>query len=264
MAYVRRVFRHATLNRVAGLSLVCAIAATALPRRAAACWALDPAEVEKFTKQSAEAIAKAPPPTPAMTTAELAAALRKARLPQADVVAGSPGAVEEWSLDFLNSGTYVKATLDGPWHTEVVQFVRQKNHLIPIERGRAGRERVVSDVELSVRSAEAAQRYVQWLLDVTSDRAFWLVSSAEDVPFKQPTRTETDLKTKIGALRQDLESKIEPPRAEESGPGFVVHQDAVVARDLVRYTVKVSKLGLPSIEETTIARDLPLVYVVSD
>ena len=34
--------------------------------------------------------------------------------------------------------------------------------------------------------------------------------------------------------------------------------------DLVRYTVKVSKLGLPSIEVTTIAPDLPVVYVVSD
>lgn len=264
MSYISQRIRDRRLHRVAGVLLVSSIATVALPSIAAGCWALDPAEVERFTKRATAAAVAAPPPTPAMTTSRLADALRKARLPEADVVAELPGAVEELSLDFLNGGTYVKATLDGPWHTEVLQFVRQKNQFIPIERGAAGRERVVSDVELSVRSAEAAQRYVQWLLDVTSDRAFWLVSSADDVPFKQPTRTEKDLKTKIGALRQDLESKIEPPHAEESGPGFVVHQDAVVARDLVRYTVKVSKLGLPSIEETTIARDLPLVYVVSD
>jgi len=257
--------RARTLRRAAEIALVSSFAVIAFRDVAfAACQTLDPADVQRFTKLATAAAAAPAPSTPAMTTKELADALRKARLPQADLVAATPGTVQVSSFDFLNGGTYLKATLDGPWHTDVVQFVRQGDRLIPIRRGRAGRERVTSDVQLSVRSADSAQRYVQWLLDATSDQALWLVASVDDVPFKQPSRTEADLKAQIATLRQSLESQIEPPRAEESGTVFVVHQDAVVGRDLVRYTIKVSRLGLPTIESTTIAHELPVVYAIVD
>ena len=230
----------------------------------AACGDIDPAQAENLANLAATGSYQPVTSSSGMTTKALAEVIRKAGLPLEPSVASLPGTVEESSFDFLNGGTYLKATLDGPWRVEVVQFVRQEKRLIPIQRGRAGRESVATDVQLTIRSAETAQRYVRWLLDATSDQATWLVSSADEVPFKLPDRTDTDLKARIAAAHQDVESKIQPPRSEESGPGFVVHQDAVVARDLVRYTVKVSKLGLPSIEETTVARDLPVVYVVSD
>jgi hypothetical protein len=197
----------------------------------------------------------------AMTMDELAEALRRARLPQADVVAELPGEVDEQSFDFLKGGTYLKVTLHGPWRTQILRFVRQGSLLIPIQHGREGRQRITSDLDISVRSADAALRYVQWLLDVTREGGLWLVESVDDVPFMRATHKEKDLQAQIHAVRQDLESKIEPSGAEESGPVFVVHQDAVAAHDLVRYTVKVSRLGLASIEITTIARDLPVVYV---
>jgi hypothetical protein len=78
-------------------------------------------------------------------------------------------------------------------------------------------------------------------------------------PWLPATRHEKDLQTQIEAARKDLESKIQPPRAEASDPVCVVHQDAVSGRDLVRYTVRVFKLGLPS-ETVTIARNLPIKY----
>jgi hypothetical protein len=199
----------------------------------------------------------------AMTTEELAEALRKARLPQAEVVAELPGEVEEQSFDFLKGGTYLKVTLHGPWRAQILRFVRQGNLLIPIQPGREGRERISSDLDISVRSADTALRYVQWLLDVTREEGVWLVESVDDVPFIRATSKEKDLQAQIDAAREHLQRKIEPPRAEEAGAVFVVHQDAVAGRDLVRYTVRVSKLGLPTIETTTLARELPVVYVES-
>ena len=242
------------------------IAVLALPRLAvAACGELEPAELATFQERLLAAQSAPPEPPPAaMTTTELAALLRKARLPQAaDLVDSLPGAVEESSYDFLE-GTVLKATLDGPERTEVLQFVRQGNRLIPIERGRAGRDRIVTDVKTSVRSAEAARDYVQWLLDATSEAAFWPVRTAADVPLRTTKRTETELTAEIAAVRRDLETKIEAPRAEEAGAVFVVHQDAVVARDLVRFTVKVSRLGLPTIDATTIVSDLPVVQIAAE
>jgi len=265
MTCISEGIRVRRLHTAARVLLVSSLVAVALRGIAlAACQDLDTAEMDRFAKLAAEGAGPAVTSTPTMTTKELANVIRKAGLPEASLVAALPGTVEESSFDFLDGGTYLKATLDGPWHIEVVQFVRQGERLIPIGRGRAARERVAIELQLSVRSAETAQRYVRWLLDATSDQALWLVASADDVPFKQPSLTETNLKAQIGAVRQDLERKIEPPRSEESGPVFVVHQDAVVARDLVRYTVTVSRLGLPTIEATTIARDLPVVYVESD
>ncbi len=201
-----------------------------------------------------------PPPTPAMTTTQLADALRKARLPQAEIVAALPGVVEQSSFDFLNGGTYLKVTLERGFRSQVYHFVRKGGRLSPISPGREGRDKIVNDFDLSVRSPEAALRYVQWLLDVTSEGGFWLVQSVDDVPFLPVNQKDNKaLREQIDASRGSVQDAIKPARAEASGTMFVVQQDAVTGRDLVRYSVKVSKLGLPTIEVTTLAKDLPVV-----
>src|SRR5436190_7919073 len=195
--------------RVASVLLVSSLATLALRGIVlAACEDIDPAQAENLANLAATGSYQPVTSSSGMTTKELAEVIRKAGLPLESSVASLPGRVEESTYDFLNGGTYLKATLDGPWRVEVVQFVRQEKRLIPIQRGRAGREGVATDVQLTIRSAETAQRYVQWLLDATSDRATWLVSSADDVPFKLPDRTDTDLKARIAAAHQDLERKI--------------------------------------------------------
>lgn len=200
----------------------------------------------------------------AMTTQELAEALRKAGLPQATVVGSLPGQVEEQTPDFLNGGTYLRVTLNDPHHPHVLSFVRQGDRIVAIERGPDGLKRAGTDLQVSVRNADSALRYVQWLLDVTGGGAFWRVSSVSDVPFLPAAADEADLQQRIAAARKDLEGRIQPPHAEESGAAFVVRQDAVAGRDLVQYTVRVSRLGLPTLEKTTVARDLPVVYTGGD
>ncbi len=199
-----------------------------------------------------------------MTTAELADALRKAGLPQAAVVGSLPGEVEEQTPDFLNGGTYLKATLHDPHHPHVLSFVRQGDRMVFIQPGPDGWKRAGSDLQVSVRTADSALRYVQWLLDATGGGAFWLVASVDDVPFLPAAADETELQARIATVRKDLEGKIQAPHAEESGAAFVVRQDAVAGRDLVRYTARVSKLGLLTLEKTAIARDLPVVYTGGD
>src|SRR5207244_1511062 len=107
--------------------------------------------------------------------------------------------------------------------------------------GRRGREQITKELDISIRSADAALRYIRWLLEVTSEGGFWLVESVNEVPFLATSLKDKDLQAKIDVARKDLQSKIEPPRAEESGAVFVVHLDAVAGRELVRYAVKVSK-----------------------
>lgn len=242
----------------------CAVALLGLSGSAAAiCTNLDPAEIERFRKLAAEQAAKEPTPTPPTSTQDLAEMLRKAKLPQAELVASLPGAVEEWTFDFLDGGTFVRATLDDGYRSRVLQFVLQGKRIIPIERGREGRARIARDVRITVRDGDMATRYAQWLLDVTAEGGIWLVKSTDDVPFVLAQKTDVDLNAKIGAARQDLDAKIRPPSAETAGPGFVVRQDAVVGRDLVRFTVKVSKLGLATVERATLATDLPVATVIA-
>ena len=196
----------------------------------------------------------------AVTTEELAEALARARLPEADVVAELPGTVEESRLEFADGATYFRVILHGGFGPEILHFVRQRDRLIAIPPGAEGRTRIASELELSVRSADAALAYVQWLLDTTAVGSFRRVESVGEVPFVRTTPAEKNLRARIDELGAELERKIEPPRAEASGSAFVVVQDAIAARRLVRYTVKVSKFGLATIEETALVRDLPVVY----
>jgi hypothetical protein len=199
-----------------------------------------------------------------MTTQELAEELRKAQLPQADVVAELPGEIEEQTLDFLEGGgTYLKVTLHDPHHPHRLNFVRQGKRLVAIDQGPDAVKEITTRLQVVVRSTDAALHYVQWLLDVTSSGGFWRVASVRDVPFMPADQDEDDLRQEISTQKKDLDAKIQAPHADQAGPVFVVHQDAVAGRDLVRYTVQVSKLGLATIETDTIAEDLPVVYVGS-
>lgn len=196
-----------------------------------------------------------------MTTDELADALRKARLPEAGVVARLPGAVEEEAPDFLGGGRHVKVTLDDPSHSHVLQFVHQGTKWVRIPQGVDGLKKLSSAVQLTVKTPDAALRYVQWALDATASGPFWRLGSVADVPFLPAGVDEAELRRRLASSRSELAAKIQAPKVEESGSFFVVHQDAVVGRDLVRYTVNVSKLGAVTVKSETVARDLPVVYV---
>ena len=79
--------------------------------------------------------------------------------------------------------------------------------------------------------------------------------------FPPENREDKSLQARIAEARTKLEGKVEAPRTEAKEGVFLVQQDAVVGSSLVRYTVRVSKLGLPTVETTTLAEDLPVVSV---
>lgn len=213
-----------------------------------------------FALAVASALA-APGAAPAMSAEEFAEKLRKARRPEAERVAAFAGEVDESSPEFLDGGTYYEATLHGPEGAEALRFVLQRDRMIAIPSGAEARRVLTSQVRVSIRTPEAAIAYVQWLLRLEASGGFWLVASLDDVPFQRTRRDETALRERIEAARERLAAKIAPPRAEEGETGFVVTQDAVAGTDLVRHVVKVSRLGLPWLETTTVESDLPVVYV---
>ncbi len=196
-----------------------------------------------------------------MTTQELAEALGKAHLPEATVVSELPGTVEEQSPDFLGGASYVKVTLDDESHPHVLKFVHQGAKWVRIAQGPEGWKKLASAVDLRVKTPEAALRYVQWALDATSGAAFWRLDSVADVPFEPAGDAEADLKSRLASSRSTLAGKIQAPKSEAQGAVFRVQQDAVVGRDLVRYTIDVSKLGSISVATETLERNLPVVQV---
>ena len=237
------------------VSLIVACSAVFLVRgTTVACVLYDPNETPKVVELG-------PTPVPPMTTKELAEILRKARMPQAEAVATLPGFVQESTLDFLGGATYLKVTLDRAFRSEIYHFVRKDDRLNFIPPGREGWNEIVNHFDVSVRDPDTALRYVQWLLDATSEGSFWLVQSVDGVPFLPENREDKSHQARIAEARAKLEGKVEAPRVEAKEGVYLVQQDAVVGRSLVRYTVRVSKLGLPTVETTTLAEDLPVVSV---
>src|SRR4026208_2398003 len=161
MAYISNGLWRLTPRRAASVLLACSIV---LGMRSAtvACVLYDPNETPKVVDLG-------PTPVPPMTTKELAEILRKARRPQAEGVATLPGFVQESTLDFLGGATYLKVTLDRAFRSEIYHFVRKDDRLNFIPPGREGWSESVSRVDVSGREPDAALRYVQWLLDATSE-----------------------------------------------------------------------------------------------
>jgi hypothetical protein len=245
-------------RRFGRLLVTCAAAVLALRATVTACVLYDP-------EATPLVLDPGPTPTPAMTTAEWGEVLRKTRLrEQADTIARSRGTVEQSSFDFLNGGTYVKVVLEGVYGSKVHHYVRKGDRISVIAPGPEGRNQIVNQFDLSVKNPETALRYVRWLLDVTSEGPFWLVGSGDDLPLRTVNNPDDKaLAERVRAARSEAEAKIEPPRAQGSESAFMVYQDAVAGRDLVRYTVRVTRLGLPSIETKTLVKDLPVVGVGS-
>jgi hypothetical protein len=253
MAYISNGLWRLTPRRAASVLLACSIV---LGMRSAtvACVLYDPNETPKVVDLG-------PTPVPPLTTKELAEILRKARMPQAEAVATLPGFVQESTLDFLGGATYLKVTLDRAFRSEIYHFVRKDDRLNFIPPGREGWNEIVNHFDVSVRDPDTALRYVQWFLDATSEGSFWLVQSVDGVPFLPENREDKSHQARIAEARAKLEGKVEAPRVEAKEGVYLVQQDAVVGRSLVRYTVRVSKLGLPTVETTTLAEDLPVVSV---
>ena len=127
MAYVTRDLRA---RGVTSLLVVCS-AVLAVRGNSMACVLYDPNATPKVVELG-------PTPVPPMTTKELAEILRKARMPQAEVVATLPGFVQESTLDFLGGATYLKVTLDRAFRSETYHFVRKDGRVSFIPPGREG------------------------------------------------------------------------------------------------------------------------------
>jgi hypothetical protein len=197
----------------------------------------------------------------AMTKNELLALLKKTGAAEASLVEEFPVSIEERSFDFLGGGTYLRVMLRQPDHPAVLNFVWQDGKLVRLPRTDQELADLDRRINVSIKSADMALQYAQWALDVSQGSAFWLVSSVEDVPFMPAAPDEQELAAEVSKARSDLGAKIHPPSVKESQATFEVTQFAVKGRDLVRYTINVSRLGHLRIDEQTVAADIPVVYV---
>ncbi len=199
----------------------------------------------------------------AMTKDELLALLKKSAAPETRVVEQFPATIEERSFDFLDGGTYLQVTLSQPNHPAELDFVWQHDKLVRLPRSSEELGELDRQIDVSIKSADMALRYARWALAVSQGNAFWLVSSVEDIPFMPAAPDEQDLAAEVSKTRGELASKIQPPSVKEEQATFEVTQFAVKGRDLVRYTINVSRLGHLRIDEQTMSTDIPVVYVRS-
>jgi hypothetical protein len=206
-------------------------------------------------------LAVATPGAEAMTKDELLALLKKTGAPETSLVEEFPATIEERSFDFLGGGTYLRVMLSQPDHPVVLNFVWQDGKLVRLPRTAQELAELDRRINVSIKSADMALRYARWALDASRGGAFWLVSSVEDVPFLPAAPDEQDLAAEVSKARSDLAAKIHPPSVKEEQATFEVTQFAVEGRDLVRYTINVSRLGHLRLEEQTVSAGIPVVYV---
>ena len=197
----------------------------------------------------------------AMTKDELLVLLKKTGAPETSLVEEFPATIEERSFDFLGGGTYLRVMLIQPDHPAVLNFVWQDGKLVRLPRTDQELAGLDRRINVSIKNADMALRYARWALDVSQGTAFWLVSSVEDVPFMPAAPDEQELAAELSKARRDLAAKIQPPSVKESQTTFEVTQFAVKGRDLVRYTINVSRLGHLRIDEQTVSAGIPVVYV---
>jgi len=195
-----------------------------------------------------------------MTSEQLLAALEKDGAPEAELVKKFPTEVDEQSLEFLDGGKYLRAVVHEPKHPAVLHFVEQKGEIRRLPRGTDGIKRLDQALDISIKDSAAALRYARWALEVGHGGAFWLISSVDDVPFLPAAEGEKELAAQVDKARADLSGKIRPPSVEDGKPSFRVTQFAVKGRDLVRYTIDVSRLGHLAIDSEVVSADIPVVY----
>ncbi|MBI5365664.1 MAG: hypothetical protein HZA54_01400 [Planctomycetes bacterium] len=201
----------------------------------------------------------------AMTTAELVAELKKLGADEAALIAAYPATIDESRPDFLGGAAYLKVTVRHPNHPHVMRFVRATGGaLYRLTLGAAEVERMQAELKPAPADADAALRYVQWLLGVTEGGAFWLVANVADVPFLPERKDDPDRAAALAKARAELAKKLAPPATRAETEGFAVEQCAVRKRDLVRYVVRVTRDGRTTVKRETLAADLPVVMVIGD
>jgi hypothetical protein len=198
-----------------------------------------------------------------MTAEELTDALRKAGATEVSLLESNPSKIEEERFDFLGGGLYLRVKVLGPYHAHLLHYVMAPGgKLYQLKLGKAELERMQTDLKVEIKDRDLALRYAQWVLRVTEGPALWLLSSVEDVPFQPAASSEAELAKRIETAKKEIAAKISPPNARPDGNGFVVTQEAVKDRDLVRYEVTVSAQGRYEIRKQTLVPQIPVVYML--
>ncbi|MBI3268244.1 MAG: hypothetical protein HYZ53_04425 [Planctomycetes bacterium] len=200
-----------------------------------------------------------------MTVKELIAELAKSGAGEVKLLEAYPCDLEETRPDFLGGAVYVRVVVRHPHHPHVLDYVLQAGK--PVYRLRVGEpelRRLREEVKFALGTPEAALRYAQWTLRLTEGPAYWPVASVGEVPYMPARAEETELAARIRKSKEALASKIEPASARAEGVDFVVRQTAVKGRDLVRYDIRVTAQGKLDVRMTTVATDVPVVYVAGD
>ena len=201
--------------------------------------------------------------SPAMTSRELIGALEKAGAPEVQTLKAFPVEIAEAKHDFLGAGTYLRVTVLNR-HTHLLHYVAGPGgQIYRLKLGKPEIERMQSELKIQIANADTALRYAQWLLQVTEGPALWLLSSVEDVPFQPVPAGKAKLAKRVEQAKKEVIRRISKPSARAQDDGFVITQEAVQRRDLVRYEVTVSAKGAFTVAKEELVPELPVVYVLA-
>ena len=198
-----------------------------------------------------------------MTAEELLRALERAGSTDVEALKSFPLAIEEKRHDFLGGGVYLRVTIRNRHHPQLRHYVAAPGgNIYRIAAGGHELERMQKDLKPSIRDTDAALRYAQWVLEVTEGPTLWLLSSVKDVPFKAVAENDEQLAREVAEAKEMLARRISPPTARAQSDGFVVTQEAVHERKLVRYEVEISAQGHCHVKREALTGELPVVYVL--
>ncbi len=201
--------------------------------------------------------------SPAMTSRELIGALEKAGAPEVRTLKAFPVELEEKKHDFLGAGAYLRVKVLNR-HIHTLHYVAGPGgEIYRLKLGKPEIERMQSALKIEIKNSDAALRYVQWLLEVTEGPALWLLSSVDDVPFQPVPKGKDKLAKRVEQAKKEIMRRISKPSARSQDDGFIVTQEAVQRRDLVRFEVTVSSKGGTVVAKEKLVPELPVVYVLA-
>jgi len=171
---------------------------------------------------------------------------------------GSPVEIKQSQPDFLGGAYYLQVEVLAPYHPRFANYVFRADKGLYSAGSLGDLNRLPTELGMSIKDADMALRFAQWRLLQTEGASFWLVSSAQEVPFieKMPifAKDVENAKTAIAGM-------VTPPTASTDHDGFTIVQHAVLGDMLVRYQAQIGRDATWSCTKAILARDLPVISV---
>jgi hypothetical protein len=173
---------------------------------------------------------------------------------------GSPVEIKQSQPDFLGGAYYLQVEVLAPYHPRFANYVFRADKGLYSAGSLDDLNRLPAELGMSIKDADMALRFAQWRLLQTEGGSFWLVSSAQEVPFISPEKTPIFAKD-VQNAKTAIAGMVTPPTASTDHDGFTIVQHAVLDDMLMRYQAQIGRDATWSCTKAILARHLPVVSV---